>query len=135
MEEKSQEAFVSVDVETAGPNPAQYALFSLGACLVSDPERGFYVELKPSSLNATTEALSVHQLSLEQLAETDLPPSKAMSRFETWLKAEVPAGYKPVRQHPGRSRKSAPSASKFFNPTGYPPPSLPSARISTDSKE
>ena len=53
MEEESEEAFVSVDVETAGPNPAQYALLSLGACLVSDPERGFYVELKPSSLNAT----------------------------------------------------------------------------------
>ena len=96
MEEKSQEAFVSVDVEIAGPNPAQYALLSIGTCLVSNPELGFYVELKPSSLNATTEALSVHQLSLEQLAETGLPPSEAMSRFETWLKAEVPAGYKPV---------------------------------------
>ena len=56
MEEKSQEAFVSVDVETAGPNPAQYALLSIGAYLVSDPERGPYVELKPSSLNATIEA-------------------------------------------------------------------------------
>ncbi len=134
MEEESQEAFVSVDVETAGPNPAQYALLSVGACLVSDPERGPYVELKPSSLNATTEALSVHQLPLEQLAETVLPPSDAMSRFETWLKAKVPAGYKPVRQYPGRSRKSAPSASKFFNPTIHPPLSLPSARISTDSR-
>ena len=42
------------------------------------------------------EAISVHQFSLEQLAETGLPPSETMSRFETWLKAEVPAGYKPV---------------------------------------
>jgi DNA polymerase III epsilon subunit-like protein len=56
MEEKSQEAFVAVDVETADPNPAQYALLSIGACLVSNLERGFYVELKPTSLNVTTKA-------------------------------------------------------------------------------
>jgi ribonuclease T len=96
MEEKSQEAFVSVDVETAGPNPSQYALLSIGACLVSDPERGFYVELKPTSLNTTTEASATHKLSLEQLMETGLPPAEAMSRFETWLKDEVPTGCKPI---------------------------------------
>lgn len=96
MEEKNQEVFVSVDVETAGPNPSQYALLSIGACLVSDPERGFYVELKPTSLNTTTEALAVHNLAPEQLMETGLLPAEAMSRFEAWLKDEIPTDGKPV---------------------------------------
>jgi ribonuclease T len=96
MEEKTQEVFVSVDVETAGPNPSQYALLSIGACFVSDPARGFYVELKPTSLNTTTEALTTHNLSLEHLMETGLPPAEAMSRFETWLSDEIPTGNKPI---------------------------------------
>jgi ribonuclease T len=90
------ETYISVDVETAGPNPNQYALLSIGACLVHNPDRGFYVELKPTSLNADEEALAVSQLSLELLTETGLPPAEAIARFEAWLKAEVPAGSKPV---------------------------------------
>ena len=53
------EAFVSVDVETAGPNPSQYSLLSIGACMVVDPQRSFYVELKPLDDQATESALAV----------------------------------------------------------------------------
>jgi uncharacterized OsmC-like protein len=31
--------YVSVDVETSGPNPAGYSLMSIGACLVADLDR------------------------------------------------------------------------------------------------
>ena len=41
------ECFISVDIETAGPVPAKYAILSIGACLVEDPEQTFYVELMP----------------------------------------------------------------------------------------
>ena len=41
------ERYISVDVETAGPTPGDYAMISIGACLVDEPQRGFYVELKP----------------------------------------------------------------------------------------
>lgn len=92
----SLEAYVSVDVETAGPNPSQYSLLSIGACLVADPQRTFYVELQPVNDNATPEALEVSRLSLEELAKRGLPPTKAMARFEAWLAAEIPTGQQPI---------------------------------------
>jgi DNA polymerase III epsilon subunit-like protein len=92
----SLEAFVSVDIEAAGPHPSRYALLSIGACLVADPRHGFYVELKPDSLHATEEALRVSQFSIESLLETGVPPAEAMTHFETWITAEVPSGQKPI---------------------------------------
>lgn len=89
-------AYVSVDVETAGPNPSRYSLLSIGACLVCDPERAFYVELQPVNENITNEALAVSGLSLEELAAHGLPPAEAMSRFEAWVETEVPAGEQPI---------------------------------------
>lgn len=90
------EAYVSVDVETAGPNPSQYSLLSIGACLVARPEITFYVELQPVNGNALPEAMAVNGLSLERLAESGLPPAEAMARFEAWLGAQVPPGERPV---------------------------------------
>jgi ribonuclease T len=89
-------AYISIDVETAGPNPSSYALLSIGACPVLDPERGFYVELKPTSMDATLEALSVSGLSLEDLMETGLEPAEAMARFASWLEEVVPSGVQPI---------------------------------------
>lgn len=90
------ETFISVDVETSGPTPAQYSLLSIGACLVYDPARTFYVELRPVSLDATDEAMQIHGLDLERLRREGLEPAEAMARFEAWLQAEVPAGEPPV---------------------------------------
>jgi len=92
----SLERYVSVDVETAGPNPSHYSLLSIGACLVADPQRTFYVELRPVNDDATPDALAVSGLSLEQLAEHGLPPAEAMARFEAWLAAEVPPDQPPI---------------------------------------
>jgi ribonuclease T len=88
--------YVSVDVETAGPNPSQYSLLSIGACLVCEPQRTFYVELQPVNDDAIPQALAVSGLSLEQLAQRGLPPVEAMARFEAWLAAEVPADQQPI---------------------------------------
>jgi DNA polymerase III epsilon subunit-like protein len=90
------EAYVAVDIETAGPNPSQYSLLSIGACLVSDPQRAFYIELQPINANATPEALAISHLSLEELAEHGVPPAEAMSRFEAWLAEQVPPEQRPV---------------------------------------
>ncbi len=92
----SLEGYVSVDVETSGPNPSQYSLLSIGACLVADPGRTFYVELQPVNDNFTPEALAVSRLSLEELAERGLPPAEAMARFEAWLAAEIPHDQRPI---------------------------------------
>lgn len=91
-----RECFVSVDVETAGPHPLAYSLLSIGACLVDDPDTGFYVELKPVHAAATTEALEIAKLSMEQLASTGTDPSKAMQQFADWLADVIPADQVPV---------------------------------------
>lgn len=79
------EAYVSVDIETAGPNPGQYSLLSIGACLVSQPVHSFYVELQPVNDNMLPEAYEIHGLSLEELKKNGLPPKEAMVKFESWL--------------------------------------------------
>ena len=88
--------YISVDVETAGPNPSQYSLLSIGACTVSDPRHTFYVELQPVNDNALPEALAISGLSLEQLRENGLPPAEAMARFESWLDEMVPKSGRPL---------------------------------------
>lgn len=60
-------------------------MLSLGACLVDDPETGFYAELQPVTLQAVPEALRVSGLDLHRLAETGLPPPQAMERFRDWI--------------------------------------------------
>ena len=90
------ETFVSVDVETAGPNPGQYSMLSIGACMVCDPQRTFYVELQPVNDDFKPEALAVAKLSLEELALHGLPPAEAMARFEAWALAELPADRRPI---------------------------------------
>jgi len=89
--------YVSVDVEASGPNPAGYSLLSIGACLVGDLDREFYVELQPiPGLGALAEALEVGGLSIEHLAAHGLPPAEALARFAGWLEEAVPAGLHPV---------------------------------------
>ena len=82
---ENEECYISVDVETAGPDPGRYPLLSIGACLVFDPEQSFYVELMPTTMDATEEALTVSGLSLEALASNGIPPEEAMQRFDAWL--------------------------------------------------
>jgi ribonuclease T len=93
---ESFEAYISVDVETAGPNPSQYSLLSIGACMVYDPKRTFYVELQPVNDNFLPSALSISGLSLKALAKRGLAPAEAMARFEIWAKEQVPEGRRPI---------------------------------------
>lgn len=90
------ECFVSVDVETAGPTPARHSMLSLGACLVDDPEQGFYVELRPESTEVVPEALAVSGLSMADLAADGVPPAEAMAGLDRWLAEVVPDGHRPV---------------------------------------
>jgi DNA polymerase III epsilon subunit-like protein len=90
------DAFISVDVETAGPAPSTHALLSLGACLVDDPSRTFYAELQPTTTGADPAALAVSGLSLEHLAVHGLPAADAMARFASWVEEVAPPGHRPV---------------------------------------
>jgi DNA polymerase III epsilon subunit-like protein len=90
------ETYISVDVETAGPNPSQYSLLAIGACSVCFPERYFYIELKPVNQQYLPESLTSSGLSLENLAAQGTAPHEAMQRFEAWLQESLPAGQRPV---------------------------------------
>jgi DNA polymerase III epsilon subunit-like protein len=93
---RQEDVFIAVDVETAGPSPSEYSLLSLGACLVSDPEQHFYVELQPVTPAMLPEALAIHGLSLERLRDYGLPPADAMREFERWVQSVTPVGTSPV---------------------------------------
>lgn len=84
------ERFISVDVETAGPTPGGYAMLSIGACPVDDPDRGFYVELKPDREASVESALKVSGLSMEALAAGGTDPAAAMREFAQWVRDVVP---------------------------------------------
>jgi ribonuclease T len=92
----SREAYISVDVETAGPNPSQYSLLAIGACYVLQPEVNFYLELKPLNMAFQAQALTISNLSLEELALQGVEAAEAMQRFENWLNETLPAGHQPV---------------------------------------
>jgi ribonuclease T len=83
------ECLISVDVETAGPNPSRYSLLSIGACLVAKPERRFYAELQPIHRRLDPQAASIHGLSMDRLRSEGLPPAKAMAAFETWIQTSL----------------------------------------------
>lgn len=89
-------ACISVDVETAGPNPRSYALLSIGACTLIQPRQTFYVELKPDKPDFQSQAMEVHGLELAKLKEEGVEPDQALLRFEKWLKRVVPEGMQPI---------------------------------------
>lgn len=90
------ETYISIDVETAGPNPHSYSLLSIGACLVGDPTRTFYIELQPINANAVPEALQISGLSMAHLAENGTPPAEAMAQFDAWIHDITPADQRPI---------------------------------------
>jgi DNA polymerase III epsilon subunit-like protein len=90
------DVYISVDVETAGPNPSQYSMLTIGACTISERPNTFYVEIKPVNMNSVPQALSISGLSMERLAERGLDPAEAMRQFEAWLKAQTPPGQRPL---------------------------------------
>lgn len=96
MEVQQTEVHISVDVETAGPNPGTYAMLSIGACVVLKPDRTFYRELQPDRMAAEAEALSIHGLSLDRLALSGSPQREALQDFADWIRQQVPAGGTPV---------------------------------------
>lgn len=93
---KLDEFFISVDVETCGPNPGDYAMLSIGACTLDEPMEKFYIELKPNKLKYKPEALEVGGLSLEKLKESGVPVKKALLQFEGWVNSVTPKNMQPV---------------------------------------
>ena len=95
-DQPARELLVSVDVETSGPSPSVASLLAVGACLVDDPARSIYLELRPEPDRGWDDAAaSVHGLDRDRLAREGLPPSEAMARLVAWID-EVADGARPV---------------------------------------
>lgn len=90
------EIYICVDVETAGPVPGQYAMLSIGACLVEDIHTNFYIELQPDRNESLPEALAISGLSLQGLQQTGCPPLAAMQAFADWVHSVTPQDWRPV---------------------------------------
>jgi len=90
------ETYISVDVETAGPNPSDYSMLSLGACVVDDPESAFYVEFVPDKEAFIQSSLDVGGLSMRALAVEGIDPATALEQFAAWVSSVVPEGNAPV---------------------------------------
>ncbi len=90
------ETFISVDIEASGPSPSTGSLVALGACLVRDPEIGFYREIRPlTGLPWDLGAERVHGLTRAHLAARGLEPSDAMADLAQWLE-QASSGARPI---------------------------------------
>lgn len=90
-----RETYFSIDVETSGPIPPAYSLLSIGACVVGDDTKRFYVELVPLNDNATDEAIATGGMTLTELKQRGTPPLEAMAQFAAWVR-ENAQGARPV---------------------------------------
>ena len=87
---------ISVDIEAAGPSPSDYAMLSIGACLVDDPEQAFYVELQPDREKVDDAAMSIGGFTLDGLRASGTPPREAMTAFADWIEAAIPRQARPL---------------------------------------
>ncbi len=92
----ASECWISVDVETSGPNPGGYSLLSIGACRYDDPEQGFYIELVPVGDRAVPSAMAISGRLVDELTRTGSLPDAAMQAFADWVAKVAPAGRRPV---------------------------------------
>jgi len=92
----TKEIYLSIDIETSGPNPGNYAMLSIGACTITEPRKSFYIELKPDANGFLPDALAISQLSMEKLRDTGISPKDAMREFSQWIRSIVPEGSQPI---------------------------------------
>jgi DNA polymerase III epsilon subunit-like protein len=90
------ETYISVDIETAGPNPSTYSLLSIGACDVFNLQNTFYVELAPVNANKVSHALEISGLNWEDLKTDGVTPEEAMSRFAEWVNTQKQGENQPI---------------------------------------
>jgi ribonuclease T len=94
-EDKVREIYISVDVEAAGPVPSAFSMLSLGAVVVDDPKKTFYVELKPVNDKFVPDAMKVVGRTLKDFTKSGRTPKEAMAAFRDWIATVAKSG-KPI---------------------------------------
>ena len=92
---KVREIYISVDVESAGPVPSTFSMLSLGAVVVDDPNKTFYVKLKPVNDKFVPDAMKVVGKTLQDFAKCGRDPKEAIVAFRDWI-VSVAKAAKPV---------------------------------------
>ena len=95
MKSQKPEKYISVDIETSGPIPGEFSMLSIGACVVGETYKNFYIELKPLNENFVKKAIEISGFSLEELKEKGTDPYEAMRKFKNWIE-EVSGDARPV---------------------------------------
>ena len=91
-----RDLYISVDIEASGPIPGDYSMLSFGACVVGEPAKTFYAELKPLNDRFVKQALEVCGLSMEKLAREGRDPKNALAAFRDWIKSVTPPTHRPL---------------------------------------
>jgi ribonuclease T len=81
----SEEVYLSVDIEASGPIPGSFSMLALGACEVGDPDRNFYVELRPISETFDPDAMRIVGRALGDFLQSGTDPADAMRAFRAWV--------------------------------------------------
>lgn len=90
-----KEIYISVDIEASGQFPGDFSMLSIGACVVGEKSKTFYIELQPINENFVAENVAVTGLSFEKLKMNGEEPVAAMQKFEKWI-MQVSGGANPV---------------------------------------
>lgn len=90
------DCYISVVIEADGPIPGVYSMLSLGACVVGEPGRAFYVELQPIADAFVPDALAVSGLDRMRLASEGATPEAALRSFCAWVAAVTGPEQRPV---------------------------------------
>lgn len=80
--------YISIDIESSGPIPAEYSMLSIGACVIgkeSENDSCFYIEIQPISGKFVKEALEVNGFSIDSLKVNGSLPKAAMINFSDWI--------------------------------------------------
>ncbi len=94
--------YFCVDIECAGPVPADFDMVSIGAVAVTQVDAGFmrsepfYVEIQPQAPKVDARALAISGLTLDHLAAHGVPLSEALRALSDWVFAHIAPGTKPV---------------------------------------
>ncbi|MBI2625177.1 MAG: 3'-5' exoribonuclease [Candidatus Nealsonbacteria bacterium] len=90
-----EEVYISVDVETVGPEPGDFSMVQFGACVVGKETEDFLVDIKPINDNFMPATLELFKTTMEGLYKRGEYAPIAMFKIAAWV-IEVSKGRLPV---------------------------------------
>lgn len=94
--------YFCVDLEASGPVPGIFNMVSVGAVEVRwngvrhVQGESLYMEIKPEFDGFNPDAMAIHGLTEGYLRDHGLPAKEAMQKLDSWVKAHVKPGEKPL---------------------------------------